>query len=69
MRIAMAQLDPTIGDIGGSLAKIRQAVAEARQHGAGLVIFPELAVTGYPPGIFYAGMTFWKGWRGPWRKI
>lgn len=49
MRIAMAQLDPTIGDIGGSLAKIRQAVAEARQHGAGLVIFPELAVTGYPP--------------------
>lgn len=49
MRIAMVQLDPTIGDIGGSLAKIRQAVAEARQHGAGLVIFPELAVTGYPP--------------------
>ena len=49
VRIALAQLDPTIGDIGGNLNKIRQAVVAARQQRAGLVIFPELAVTGYPP--------------------
>ncbi|BCV20478.1 NAD+ synthase [Moorella sp. Hama-1] len=49
VRIALAQLDPTIGDIGGNLDKIRQAVAAARQQGAGLVVFPELAITGYPP--------------------
>ncbi|QGP92446.1 Glutamine-dependent NAD(+) synthetase [Neomoorella glycerini] len=49
MRIALAQLNPTIGDIRGNVAKIREAMARARGRGAGLIVFPELAVTGYPP--------------------
>lgn len=49
MRIALAQLNPTIGDISGNIGKIRQTVEKAWRTGAGLVIFPELSVTGYPP--------------------
>ncbi|RKO66121.1 NAD+ synthase [Desulfofundulus salinus] len=49
MRIALAQLNPTIGDISGNVDKIRQAAGKARRIGAGLVVSPELAVTGYPP--------------------
>ncbi|WP_242656214.1 NAD+ synthase [Desulfofundulus thermosubterraneus] len=49
MRIALAQLNPTIGDIGGNTGKMRKVVEAVRRAGADLVIFPELAVTGYPP--------------------
>ncbi|MGB9826754.1 MAG: nitrilase-related carbon-nitrogen hydrolase, partial [Desulfofundulus sp.] len=49
MLIALAQLNPTIGDVGGNVDKMRRVVETARQAGADLVIFPELAVTGYPP--------------------
>ncbi|WP_027718995.1 NAD+ synthase [Desulfovirgula thermocuniculi] len=49
MRIALAQLNPTVGHIGGNVDKIKKATACARQVGAELVIFPEMAVTGYPP--------------------
>ncbi|MBE3588883.1 MAG: NAD+ synthase [Thermoanaerobacteraceae bacterium] len=49
MRVAMAQLNPTIGDIGGNVTKIRQVAVKACRAGADLVVFPELAVTGYPP--------------------
>lgn len=49
MRIALAQLNPTIGDISGNVAKIRASAARAREKGAGLLILPEMALTGYPP--------------------
>ena len=49
MRIALAQINATVGDIGGNEEKIVARTAEARQAGAALVLFPELAVTGYPP--------------------
>ncbi|AEG16822.1 NAD+ synthetase [Desulfofundulus kuznetsovii DSM 6115] len=49
MRIALAQLNPTIGDVGGNTGKMRKVVEAARRAGADLVVFPELAVTGYPP--------------------
>ncbi|MCY3881409.1 MAG: NAD+ synthase [Chloroflexi bacterium] len=49
VRIALAQLNTTVGDIDGNCAGIRQAIAAAREAGAGIVAFPELAVTGYPP--------------------
>jgi NAD+ synthase (glutamine-hydrolysing) len=49
MRIALAQINPTVGDIAGNEAKIREYLARARSEGAQLVLFPELAVTGYPP--------------------
>ena len=49
MRIALAQLNPIVGDIRGNTARIIQAVQEAKALGAQLLATPELAVIGYPP--------------------
>ncbi len=49
LRIALCQLNPTVGDIAGNERKITEALAEACGRGAQLVLFPELCVTGYPP--------------------
>ncbi len=49
MRIALAQLDFTVGAFEANFAKIHGAVAQADQAGADLVVFPEMAATGYPP--------------------
>ena len=49
MRIALAQINPVVGDIDGNRARILDRLAEARDAGADLVLFPELATTGYPP--------------------
>ncbi|HEX3672976.1 MAG TPA: NAD+ synthase [Rhizomicrobium sp.] len=48
-RIALAQLNPVMGDISGNLARARKARAEAAAAGADLILFPELYVVGYPP--------------------
>jgi NAD+ synthase (glutamine-hydrolysing) len=48
-RIALAQIDPTVGDFDGNAARVRQAAEVARAAGATLVIYPELALCGYPP--------------------
>jgi NAD+ synthase len=49
LKIALAQLNPTVGDLDGNIAKARTALAEARRLGADLVVLSELFVTGYPP--------------------
>jgi NAD+ synthase (glutamine-hydrolysing) len=49
LRIALAQINPTIGDFGGNTSKILSYVKKAKRAGARLVAFPELAITGYPP--------------------
>jgi len=49
MRLALAQIDPTVGDLEGNRELILAGIAEARKTGADLVVLPELAVTGYPP--------------------
>lgn len=49
MRIALAQIDAVVGDIDGNRRRILAALADARSQKADLVLFPELAVTGYPP--------------------
>ena len=49
LSIAIAQIDPIVGDISGNVEKIRQARAKAAQAGADLVVFCELVVSGYPP--------------------
>jgi NAD+ synthase len=49
LRIAVAQLNPTVGDISGNLAKAREARADAARQGADLVLFTELFIAGYPP--------------------
>jgi len=49
MKIALGQIDPTIGDFAGNLRLIDQAAARARAAGATLLVLPELALCGYPP--------------------
>jgi NAD+ synthase (glutamine-hydrolysing) len=49
MRLALAQINTVVGDLDGNRARIVQRIEEARDAGADLVLFPELAVTGYPP--------------------
>ena len=48
-RLALAQINPTVGDITGNTAKILDYLERAREAQADLVAFPELAITGYPP--------------------
>src|SRR5918998_105501 len=49
MRLALGQINTVVGDLDGNRARIVQHFEEARDAGADLVLFPELAVTGYPP--------------------
>ncbi len=49
MRLALAQINTVVGDLDGNAARILARLDEARAAGADLVLFPELAVTGYPP--------------------
>ena len=52
MKIALAQINPTVGDFSGNLAKILSFALRAAEAGASLCCFPELAVCGYPPADF-----------------
>lgn len=49
MKLALAQINPTVGDIAGNAQLIREAIVSARERGAVLAAFPELAIIGYPP--------------------
>src|SRR5579872_6649378 len=49
MKIALGQINPTVGDFCGNAAKIVEYSRRARERGAELVLFPELAICGYPP--------------------
>jgi NAD+ synthase (glutamine-hydrolysing) len=49
LRVALAQLNSTVGDLGGNAEKIVDWIGKARRQKADLVVFPELALTGYPP--------------------
>jgi len=49
MRIALCQLDFTVGDISGNVEKVLDALAKCRDYGAEVFVFPELALSGYPP--------------------
>ncbi len=49
MRLALCQMNATVGDIARNAGRIREGILAAREAGAELVLFPELALTGYPP--------------------
>ena len=49
MKIALGQINPTVGDFSGNAAKIIEFAKRAQSSGAGLILFPELSVCGYPP--------------------
>ena len=48
LKIALCQMNSTVGDFAGNVAKIREAVLRAQKEGAGLVVTPEMSLTGYP---------------------
>lgn len=58
MKIAIAQINTYTGDFEGNRAKIVDRIGWARQNGADMVIFPEMAVTGYPPEDFLENPDF-----------
>ncbi|MDD5260148.1 MAG: NAD+ synthase [bacterium] len=49
LRIAIAQVNSTVGDLQGNAKKISQTILKAKEFGADMVVFPELVLTGYPP--------------------
>ena len=58
MRIALAQIDPTVGDVDGNAAKIAEWIGRAAAAGAELTIFPELCLPGYPAEDLYLKRHF-----------
>jgi NAD+ synthase (glutamine-hydrolysing) len=49
LRLALAQIDPTVGDVEGNVHLIAESIERARDGGAQLVVLPELCLSGYPP--------------------
>ncbi len=58
MKIALAQINPTVGDFLGNTQKIIEFAREASAAQADIVLFPELAVCGYPPADFLDKPSF-----------
>ncbi len=57
-RLGLAQINQTIGDLSGNLARIRERLVQAREANCAIVAFPELAITGYPPEDLLLRRTF-----------
>lgn len=49
LRIALAQINPTVGDLNGNVLKIKSFIKKAQDFDSDIVVFPELSITGYPP--------------------
>jgi NAD+ synthase (glutamine-hydrolysing) len=58
VKIAIAQINPTVGDFTGNIEKIVAASRRAADHGSRLVVFSELAICGYPPADFLEKPSF-----------
>ena len=56
IKIQIAQINPIVGDIHSNANKIIDLSIDASENGAHLIVFPELALTGYPPKIFCSEM-------------
>src|SRR5215212_7012962 len=69
LRVALAQINPTVGDIRGNAAKISDQIARARDEGAALVVFPELSLTGYPPEDLLLKTSFLDAARTALREL
>jgi len=49
LRIALAQINPTVGDLTGNVLKIKKFIKKAEEVNSDIIVFPELSITGYPP--------------------
>lgn len=63
MRIALCQINTTVGDFEGNLRRVIECLEKARDAGAGLAVFPELTLTGYPPRDLLERPSFVAGCR------
>ena len=69
MRIALAQINPTVGDLCGNVDRMAEAARSAAGRGAELVVFPELSVTGYPPRDLVEKPSFIDRSEGELRRL
>src|SRR5215207_1153881 len=69
LRVALAQINPTVGDVRGNAAKFSDHMARARDEGAALVVFPELSLTGYPPEDLLLKTSFLDAARTALREL
>ena len=60
LRVALAQINPTVGDLKGNVSKIIKYIKKAKAAKATIVVFPELSITGYPPEDLLLKSTFIK---------
>ena len=61
LRIGLAQINPTVGDLDGNIARIRASIERARAMGVDLLAFPEMVVPGYPPEDLLLKPAFIQG--------
>ncbi len=69
LRVALAQINATVGDISGNVRKILETSARAREAKADLVVFPELAITGYPPEDLLLRSSFVERNLSAWNEV
>jgi NAD+ synthase (glutamine-hydrolysing) len=69
LRIALAQISTTVGDISGNARKVLAWAGRAREAGARIVVFPELALTGYPPEDLLLRADFVEENLSAWREL
>jgi NAD+ synthase (glutamine-hydrolysing) len=69
MRVGIAQINSTVGDLSGNTEKIMQSIDQAKSLGVNLLTFPELAITGYPPEDLLLKPQFIKQNRESLNKI
>jgi len=69
VKIALAQIDPTVGDFTGNIAKIIATSRRAAEQGARLVVFSELCICGYPPADFLEKPSFLERCRSAVEEI
>jgi len=68
-RLALAQVNATVGDIAGNVRKVLSACGRAREEGADLVVFPEMVLPGYPPEDLLLRASFVEENLAAWREV
>jgi len=69
LRLALAQVNATVGDIAGNVRKILAACGDSREAGAHLVVFPEMVIPGYPPEDLLLRASFVEENLSAWREV
>lgn len=68
MKIGLAQINSTVGDLAGNARKIIDTCRSLERRGAEIILTPELVLTGYPRRIYFSNRTLFQQACGRWRK-